>query len=109
MAQNDISQLSFYKKLGIQDAKREITLGNLNVEDEKDFWNDQKNFEALLKKKNRRHYQSYLNGKYQVYREYQILCAADCNLSETFSRRMAFYLIKGESVGTEGFVLELNK
>ncbi len=91
----------FYRKLGIQDAMHELALTNLNEEDEKDFWLDQKAFEKLLEEKDPIGHQSYLNGKYLVYREHQILCGNSCEHSYEFLKQMAYYLING-NVGSGG-------
>lgn len=96
-------------ELGRKDATHELSLTNLNPEDEKDFWVDQKQFETLLKKENPVGYQAYINGKYKVYRAHQIICGGPCNYSEEFTRQSAFYLIKGESVGASEVVLELKQ
>jgi len=100
---------AFYLELGRKDANHELSLTHLSVEDEKDFWVDQKRFEALLKKKNRTWYQTYINGKYEVYRAQQIVCGESCGYSEEFARQSAFYLIEGKSTGTTEVVLEIKR
>lgn len=99
----------FYLELGRKDATHELSFINGNLEDEKDFWVDQKRFEALLKKENPALYQTYINGKYEVYREHQILCGEPCYHSDEFARQSAFYLINGEAVGTSEVVLEVRR
>jgi len=85
----------FYIALGIRDAQHEISNINRNIEDESDFWEDQKVFEKLLMARNLAHYQSYLNGKAEVYRQHKIHCGERCDHSEQFARQIAFYIIKG--------------
>lgn len=109
ISQGQTPRTSFYLDMGMKDATHELSLVNANLEDEKDFWADQKSFEALLKEKNPKGYQAYINGKYKVYRDYQILCGGVCSHSDDFSRHMAFYLINGESVGADEVVMELKQ
>lgn len=103
------SPVGFYLELGRKDAAHELSLTDLNPEDEKDFWVDQKRFEALLKKENPVWFQAYINGKYEVYRAHQIICGGPCDYSDELNRQSAFYLIKGESVGTTEVVLEIKQ
>ena len=109
LAQAQTSHVGFYVKLGMKDAAHELALTNLNLEDERDFWLDQKQFESLLKEKDPAGYQAYLNGKFEVYREHQLLCGERCTHSDEFARQIAFYLIHGESVGTTEIALELQQ
>lgn len=94
---NAINGSEFYYSLGIKDAKYELSLESVNIEDEKDFWQDQKAFEDRLKKENPEGHFFYLNGKSQIYRQHQIHCGGRCNHSEEFIRYKAFYVINGES------------
>lgn len=109
ISQVQTSNAGFYLELGRKDAAHELSLTNLNFEDERDFWMDQKRFEALLKEKDPIGYQAYINGKHGIYREHQIVCGERCAHSEEFSRRIAFYLINGESAGATEVVLELKQ
>ena len=99
----------FYTDMGIRDATHELALVNLNVEDEKDFWVDQKAFEQLLEKKNPAGHQRYLDGKHSVYRRHQIHCGERCDHSAEFSTHMAFYLINGNSNSNAEIVLTVKK
>ena len=99
----------FYTDLGIRDATHELSLVNLNAEDERDFWVDQKTFEVLLAKENPVGHQSYLDGKHSVYREHQIHCGKRCDHSDAFSTHMAFYLINGNSTANAEVVLTIKK
>lgn len=109
IAQTEKAQNGFYLELGRKDATHELSLIDISPEDEKDFWVDQKQFEALLKKENPVGYQTYINGKYEVYRAHQIICGGSCGYSEELTRQSTFYLIKGESVGTTEVVLEVKR
>ena len=77
ISQGTTSRTNFYLDMGVKDATHELSLTNANLEDERDFWTDQKSFEALLKKKDPMGYQSYLNGKRAVYHEHLILCGEE--------------------------------
>ncbi len=97
LAQQTAMKRDFFFQLGVKDATHEIALVHLNAEDEKDFWADQKAFEAELELTHPKGYQRYLNGKHRIYREHQIVCGERCKHSETFERSIAYYLIHGES------------
>ena len=109
LSQTAMEQNRFYTDLGIRDATHELSLVNLNVEDERDFWVDQKAFEVLLEKGNPVGHQSYLDGKHSVYREHQIHCGERCDHSDAFSTHMAFYLINGNSNANVEVVLTIKK
>ena len=109
ISQVESARAGFYLELGKKDAKHELALIHSNLEDERDFWVDQKRFENLLKDKNPAWYQTYINGKYEVYREHQILCGESCTHSDEFIRQSAFYLINGESVSATEVVLEVSR
>lgn len=98
---------SFYAQLGIRDAKHEISAIAMSVEDENDFWKDQRAFEDLLMKQNPSHYQSYLNGKAKVYRQHKIHCGNRCGHSEQFLQQIAFYIINGQTLVNEGVVFSI--
>lgn len=110
VSQLSTSEASFFHDMGKKDARYELTLNSLSLEDEKDFWMDQKRFESLLEKQNPKGYQSYLNGKHLIYRNHQILCREEhCNNSDAFKQRMAFYLINGQSIGASEVAMEIKK
>jgi hypothetical protein len=104
-----MERAGFYKNLGVKDATHELSLVNLNAEDEKDFWADQKAFEILLEKKSPMGYQAYLNGKHQVYRAHQIHCGIRCDHSGEFIAHISYYLINGKSNSEAGLVLAPKK
>lgn len=105
-AQEKSLRIDFYYGLGMKDATHELSMNNVDVDDELDFWFDQKQFEQLLKTKNTAHYKAYLNGKYQVYRKYQLLHGEGSFQSEALRKQMAFYLTQGNSIGTNEVVWE---
>lgn len=93
MTQQDVQQstITFYSNLAERDARNEQKLVLVNEEDHKDFWKDQKNFEAQLHDKNIKAYFIYLKSKGQAYQVHAIGCDANCNHSEEFYQKAAFY------------------
>jgi len=53
LAQGDavLNDLLFYERLAQRDAAYEQSVQFSNEQDERDYWNDQKNFEQLLQQK----------------------------------------------------------
>jgi hypothetical protein len=99
--------LSFYKELARKDAHREQTVAFSNIEDEKDFWMDQIQFENDLKVQNVPAYQVYMNEKRMAYSEHAEKCKNDCMHSDLYYKQAGFYFIYSddtiyskEAVGT---------
>ena len=90
----------------MKDAAYELSITHLNIEDEKDFWADQKQFEVLLKQKDPLGYQSYLAGKHEVYRQHHIHCGERCDHSDQLTMQATFYLSNGGSVGNSEIVFD---
>lgn len=95
----DPEEYRFYTDLAIKDAQHEQSLPELSKEDEADFWNDQKNFEALLLQNNPEGYRIYLDAKGMAYRQHQLHCGESyCEHTEEFARQAAFYMVEGQLV-----------
>ncbi|MFN3138036.1 MAG: hypothetical protein ACE37L_10140 [Allomuricauda sp.] len=104
-AQN--SNLSFYKELAQKDALREQTIAFSNIEDEKDFWNDQIQFENDLRVQNVAAYQVYMNEKRVAYSNHAEECKNGCTHSDLYYQQAGFYftysddtILTKEAVGT---------
>ena len=107
-SQGSSSSSVFYLELGRRDASHELSKVHTNIDDERDFWIDQKRFEALLQQQNLDWYQSYVNGKYEIYKANQILCGENCLFSDELAKQSAFYLIIGKSEGRSELAVETN-
>lgn len=89
-----IEKLDFYVSLAMNDAKLEQNNNLLNPEDERDFWNDQINFEKKLSAKNPRAYRAYLSGKHIAYARHQKECRGHDH-SPFYFRQASFYAVNG--------------
>lgn len=87
---------SFYTELAKRDALNEQQLTLVTADDHKDFWKDQNDFETLLAKQNPEGYNVYLRVKGNAYRLHQKICAAECNHTEHYLNKAAFYAVNGE-------------
>lgn len=87
---------SFYINLAQRDALNEQQLVLVSIDDHKDFWKDQNDFESLLAKQNPEAYQIYLNAKGSAYRLHQKICSAECAHTEHYLNKAAFYAVNGE-------------
>ena len=99
--------LSFYQELARKDALREQTIAFSNIEDEKDFWNDQIQFENDLRVQNVPAYQVYMNEKRMAYSKHAEKGKNDCTHSDFYYKQAGFYftysddtILTKEAVGT---------
>ena len=92
---NHANTLDFYLELGFKDALYEQTMASEPYEDEADFWKDQKAFEHMLKQKDRKAYQNYLNGKHISYGQHQKHCDESCGHSDLYLRQASYYAVNG--------------
>jgi len=91
-------ELRFYLELGIRDAQHELSLVHLNLEDEKDFWMDQKAFENKLRIKNPSGFQQYINGKAMVFRKYQSHLRRKQENNNQLVQQISYYIIHSQRV-----------
>ncbi|WP_026808876.1 hypothetical protein [Arenibacter latericius] len=82
--------LSYYEQRAIEDAKYEQTQ-NLDEDEEEEFWEDQKEYERNLKKRDRRAYRAYLKGKRDAYAEHRQHCDSHCHHSRHYHSHASFY------------------
>lgn len=81
----------FYATLAEKDAKYELNYNFASVEDERDFWKDQKAFERVLAFKNNTGYQYYLKYKAKYYRQHKLICFQKGTHSEIFAKHTSIY------------------
>ena len=89
--ENANDKKSYYEKRGEEDAKYEQSLEMTNEEDEEDFWQDQKQYEKDLKKRDKKAYEAYMQGKKDAYAEHAQHCANHCQHSEHYYTHTHFY------------------
>ncbi|WP_339338279.1 MULTISPECIES: hypothetical protein [unclassified Croceitalea] len=82
---------SFYASLAEKDTRYELNYNFASVEDERDFWKDQKSFERVLALKNSKAYQYYLKYKAKYYRQHKLVCSSKCLHSELFEKNTSIY------------------
>lgn len=85
------NDLSFYENQAKKDAYKEQTAIFLNVDDEKDFWQDQVRYEKELKTKNRLAYQVYMTSKQEAYSKHAHSCNNQCTHSDYFYEKASIY------------------
>lgn len=83
---------SFFRNQAVKDAHYEQSYTFANLEDEKDFWHDQHQYEKDLATKNIKAYSVYMRGKKAAYREYEKLCGDQCKHSKYFHDRSRVYI-----------------
>lgn len=96
----------FYAELAHADAMYEHTLPKMAIEDEIDFWTDQKTFERHLAENDPQAYQIYLNSKGSAYRAHQKICGTHCGHGEQYFRTASFYMVNGEAEDVMAYTAE---
>jgi hypothetical protein len=89
--------IAFYIQMAEKDARYEHSLQLDLVEDEADFWKDQKNFELGLKQTNYNAYKAYIQGKKEAYSEHEIHCDGACDHGAYYFAQASFYALHGTS------------
>lgn len=107
LAQGDAvtNDLLFYERLAQRDAAYEQSVQFSNEQDERDYWNDQKNFEQLLLQKNPKAYQVYISNKGPSYVDHIQQCEKQCTHGDFYKREVAFFLLKTSQDSIQGLSL----
>ena len=84
-------ELSFYEKQAQKDAQNEQLSVFFSLEDEKDFWKDQKGYEKDLKTKSPLAYGAYMKAKKAAYSSHAESCKNDCTHSDFYYQQASFY------------------
>lgn len=85
------NNMIFFVERGKKDALIEQTLQLPQLEDEVDYWKDQRIFEKALKKMSYQGYQAYLNAKLVVYNDHAQRCDAQCVHGQYYYLQASFY------------------
>lgn len=85
------TQLFSYELKAKEDADYEHSIFFNNVEDEKDFWNDQKRYEKDLRKYDKEAYNAYMKGKSNAYAAHAEHCGQYCHHSDQYYRHAHLY------------------
>jgi len=89
------AKLDFYLQMAYRDAQYEQTLSALGVEDQADYWKDQRAFERELLHKTPDLHQAYINGKHIAYGQHQKRCGTQCGHSDMYLRQASYYAVMG--------------
>ena len=84
-------KLSYYEQRALEDAKYEQNLTLDNVDDEVDFWEDQRNYEQELKKRDKKAYKAYMKSKRDAYMAHREHCDHSCHHSDHYYHHTHFY------------------
>ncbi len=82
---------SYYQKRAEEDAKYEQQLSSETKADEATFWEEQKNYEKDLKRKDKKAYKAYINSKKAAYATHYEHCNHHCHHSENYYHHASFY------------------
>ncbi|MCM4166407.1 hypothetical protein KCTC52924_03340 [Arenibacter antarcticus] len=95
---NKIENRSYYEQRAIEDAKYEQTQ-QLDKDAEEDFWEDQKEYDRKLKKRDKKAYKAYLKGKRDAYSEHRQHCDSHCHHSQHYHSYASFYYYNNAHYG----------
>lgn len=84
-------KLSYYEKRAREDAQFEQSQKLENEKEEEEFWEDQKEYEKKLKKRDRKAYKAYMKGKRDAYAEHEQHCDSHCHHSSRYHYHASFY------------------
>ncbi|TKD67026.1 hypothetical protein [Flavobacterium sp. ASW18X] len=96
MAQQEATtkEVNFYTHLAVKDANNEHQLSYNKLEDEQDFWSDQKSYEAILEKQRPDLYAVYMRQKRTEYLAHQKYCEDNaCDHTELYLKQASIYIL----------------
>lgn len=82
---------TYYQKRAAEDAKFEQEFKAETKTEEEQFWKDQKAYEKDLKKRDRKAYKAYMQGKKDAYAEHYEHCNHHCHHSDHYYHHATFY------------------
>lgn len=87
--------VSYYEERGAEDAQYELNFESKKSKSEdRVFWNEKQAYEKELKRKNRRAYRSYLQGKRDGYAAHYDHCDSHCHHSDYWYQHADYYYYK---------------
>lgn len=90
--------LTFFMEKALEDATYEQNIKLSSLEDEIDFWKDQRNYEQALKKKSYTGYQVYVNTKLEAYENHSLVCETPQKHGGHYFLQANFYAEQGKRV-----------
>src|SRR6056297_2513219 len=91
MASAQENNISFFEEQARKDAQKEQSSVFANIEDEKDFWNDQIRYETDLQNQNSTAYKVYINEKRMAYSKHAEACNNHCKHTDYYYQQASFY------------------
>ncbi|MFG6687672.1 hypothetical protein ACGK9U_13890 [Mariniflexile sp. HNIBRBA6329] len=90
-SETKIDSKSYYEQRAMEDAKYEQQFVAKSKKEEDAFWEEQKAYEAQLKKRDRKAYKAYMKGKKEAYASHYNHCDAHCHHSDYYYHNASFY------------------
>ena len=85
------TKASYYEGRGKEDAAFEQSLKSESKQEEKEFWENQKEYEQDLKRNDRKAYRAYMRGKRDAYAEHHEYCGYSCHHSDHYYNHCRLY------------------
>ncbi|GAA4290346.1 hypothetical protein [Aestuariibaculum suncheonense] len=89
--ENPQDKTSYYQKRAAEDAKFEQQFSAKTKADETTFWEEQKDYEKALKRRDKKAYKAYMKGKQDAYAEHYTHCNNHCHHSDHYYQHASFY------------------
>jgi hypothetical protein len=86
-----VDKRSYYQKRAEEDAKYEQQFSAGTKAEEEAFWEEQKDYEDDLKRKDKKAYRAYMKGKKAAYAEHYGHCDHHCHHSDHYYHHASFY------------------
>jgi hypothetical protein len=87
----NVDSKSYYEQRALEDAKYEQELVVGSIEEEQEFWEDQKQYEKDLKKRDKKAYRAYIKGKRDAYQEHYEYCSSHCHHGQHYYTHATYY------------------
>lgn len=88
---SDQDYTTYYQQRGAEDARYELEFQAKSKNDERAFWQEQKQYEKELKKENKHAYSVYIQSKEEAYANHYHHCNNQCYHSDAFYQHAEFY------------------
>jgi hypothetical protein len=82
---------SYYEQRAKEDATFEQKFKAKSETEESEFWQNQKEYEKELKKRDRKAYRAYMQGKKDAYAEHYNHCDTHCHHSQSYYYHVSYY------------------
>ncbi|WP_411767660.1 hypothetical protein [Winogradskyella sp. A3E31] len=90
-SEQTIDKKTYYEQRAKEDAKFEQQFKAESKDEEEQFWEDQKDYEKELKRRDRAAYRAYMQGKRDAYAEHYNHCNSHCHHNEYYYYHASYY------------------